>query len=148
MKKIFNKRGESYTIACVLILLLSIMMATAMYFAVATMRIQAIKKEVKNILDSVCSEFSIDSYGSVKQDLYYLEPMKRVEISGKTYALLGFEDEDRITLSDGTVMHRPTLTITFNGGTSITADFLIESSDGIYKANLSITGGFLRKYGN
>ena len=124
------------------------MMATAMYFAISSMKIQSIKKQVKNVLDSVCTDYSIDSYDSVKQDMYYSEPMKRVEITSKAYALLGFQDEEQITLSDGTIMHRPELVVTFTHGTVITANFLIESPDGIYKANLSITGGFLRKDGN
>ena len=148
MRKLFNKKGESYIIACILILILSVMMATAMYFAISSRKIQSIKKQVKNVLDSVCTDYSIDSYDSVKQDMYYSEPMKRVEITSKAYALLGFQDEEQITLSDGTIMHRPELVVTFTHGTVITANFLIESPDGIYKANLSITGGFLRKDGN
>ena len=142
------------------------MMATAMYFAVSSMKIQSIKKQVKNVLDSVCTEYSIDSFDSVKQDLYYSEPMKRVEITSKAYSLLGFHDEirveitskaysllgfhdeEQITLPDGSIMHRPNLTVTFSSGTIITANFLLESSDGFYKADLSITGGFLRKDGN
>ena len=148
MRTLLNKKGESYIIACVLILILSVMMATAMYFAVATMKIQSIKKQVKNVLDSVCTEYSIDSFDSVKQDLYYSEPMKRVEITSKAYSLLGFHDEEQITLPDGSIMHRPNLTVTFSSGTIITANFLLESSDGFYKADLSITGGFLRKDGN
>lgn len=148
MQTIFNKKGESYIIACVLILILSVMMATAMYFAVATMKIQSVKKQIKNVLDSVCTEYSIDSFGSVKQDLYYSEPMKRVEIASKAYSLLGFHDEEQITLPDGTIMHRPELVVTFTHGTVITANFLIESPDGIYRANLSVTGGFLRKDGS
>ena len=148
MRTIFNKKGESYIIACILILILSVMMATAMYFAISSRKIQSIKKQVKNVLDSVCTDYSIDSYDSVKQDMYYSEPMKRVEITSKAYALLGFQDEEQITLSDGTIMHRPELVVTFTHGTVITANFLIESPDGIYKANLSITGGFLRKDGN
>ena len=148
MQTLLNKKGESYIFACILILILSVMMATAMYFAISSMKIQSIKKQVKNVLDSVCTDYSIDSYDSVKQDMYYSEPMKRVEITSKAYALLGFQDEEQITLSDGTIMHRPELVVTFTHGTVITANFLIESPDGIYKANLSITGGFLRKDGN
>ena len=103
---------------------------------------------VKNTLDSICTIYSIDSYGSVKQDLYYPEPLKRVEITDKALEMLGFKDLDVITLHDGTIMHKPTISVSFDHGTHITAQFLYESPDGIYKAFLRVTGGFFRRDGN
>ena len=145
MNKLFNRKANTYIYSCTLILVLSIIMATAMYFAVTSMRIQAIKKEVKNTLDSICTEFSINSYGSVKQDTLYPEPMKKVEIINLCYSRLGFEDEDSIVLSDGTIMHRPVFEIGFENGIVISATFDIEDRLGIYRSNIFVTGGFFRR---
>lgn len=90
MKALTNKKGVSYILTCVIILVCVLVIAVAMQYAYIYHVAREQKNETQLKLDSYITKYSIQYYDAFKQGEAYEKYIDRDDVVDGAYTLLGF----------------------------------------------------------
>ena len=109
-KPLRNKKGFSYVLTCVCILVVMMLVAVAMQYAFIYHVAREQQNETQLKLDSYVTRYAVSKYDALKQGEPWDDYIDRDDLVDGAYTLLGFsETTASITENNGYTMQRPTI---------------------------------------
>ena len=111
-KPLSNKKGFSYVLTCVCILVVMMLVSVAMQYAFIYHVAREQQNETRLKLDSYVTRYAVSKYDALKQGEPWDDYIDRDDLIDGAYTLLGFSDYSKeiVSVNEGAHMLRPTIT--------------------------------------
>lgn len=93
-----NKKGFSYILVCVIILVVCSLLAVGIYYASVFHLVRQEKERNSVILDSVVTKYATENYDALKQGVAFKNIIDRQTLVNRSYTELGFNNATTLTL--------------------------------------------------
>ncbi len=146
-----SKRGVSYPLTCVVVMVISMMLSVWMEYAMLMQDLSAQKAETRLKLEEVLTQYAIEHYEELKQGNESV-PLDQAEIQAAVWETVGLDGNGERLDEDGYGMRDAELHFTEGGGWSLRFSYLLTLPvqwNGVRYTDLTlpvtVTGTYLMK---
>ena len=126
-KPLRNKKGFSYVLTCVCILVVMMLVAVAMQYAFIYHVAREQQNETQLKLDSYVTRYAVSKYDALKQGEPWDDYIARDDLVDGAYTLLGFSQSGGVECFEmkGCIVYKPTIEATAGESFGVSVDYTI-----------------------
>lgn len=126
-----NKKGFSYILVCVIILVVCLLLSVGIYYASVFHLVRQEKERNSIILDSMVTKYATENYDALKQGMEYKNIIDRQTLVNRSYSELGFTNTATQTLKKANgkteyTVTRPVVTATLGNTFGVEVSYSIK----------------------